>query len=293
MQKKILVTGANGQLGNEIRSLSDGYPQFCFFYVDIRELDLTDAGKVSEYIAENRFHYIINCAAYTAVDKAEEDEAAAYKINCDAVRYLAEAAQKVNAKIIHVSTDYVFDGKANKPYQTNSPVNPQSVYGKSKLEGEIALTRYCPESIIIRTAWLYSAFGNNFVKTMIRLGKEKDTLHVVSDQKGTPTYAGDLAKAILDMIVWVERKELLPVGIFHYSNEGETSWYDFAVKIHQLAGIKNCTIVPVPTTAYPTKAKRPMYSVLDKHKTVQTFQLKIPNWETSLQKCINELSTSE
>jgi dTDP-4-dehydrorhamnose reductase len=290
MQKKILITGANGQLGNEIRTLTDDYSEFHFSFIDIEDLDLTDAGKVSGYIAENQFHYIINCAAYTAVDKAEEDEETACKINRDAVMYLAKAANKANAKIIHISTDYVFDGKADKPYRENQPVNPQSVYGKSKLEGENVLAMYCPESIIIRTAWLYSSFGNNFVKTMIRLGKEKDTLNVVSDQIGTPTYAKDLAKAVLDIICWIERKENLPVGIFHYSNEGEISWYNFAVKIYELAGIKNCKITPVPTTAYPTKAQRPMYSVLDKHKITQTFQLKIPDWKTSLQRCINELT---
>lgn len=290
MQKKILVTGTKGQLGNEIRLLSETYPQFQFVYVDIDDLDLTDEGKVSKYIAENAFHYIINCAAYTAVDKAEDDLETAYKVNRNAVMYLAQAAHQANAKIIHISTDYVFDGTAVKPYRENDRVNPQSIYGKSKLEGEDILRKFCPESIIIRTAWLYSTFGNNFVKTMIRLGKEKDALNVVSDQLGTPTYAGDLAKAILDIIVWIEQKENMPVGIFHYSNEGEISWYDFAVKIHELAGIKDCKITPVPTSAYPTRAKRPAYSILDKHKITQTFQLKIPDWKTSLQKCINELT---
>ncbi|MDR2626880.1 MAG: dTDP-4-dehydrorhamnose reductase [Dysgonamonadaceae bacterium] len=289
MQKKILVTGANGQLGKEIRRRGEAYPQFQFVYVDIDDLDLTDADRVSEYIAGNAFRYIVNCAAYTAVDKAEEDAAHAWKVNCDAILYLAWAARKAGATVIHISTDYVFDGTSSRPYREDDPVHPQSVYGKSKLAGETALTTYCPQSIIIRTAWLYSTSGSNFVKTMIRLGKEKDTLTVVSDQRGTPTYAGDLAGAILDIIVHAETHENLPAGVFHYSNEGETNWYAFAVKIHELAGIRDCNILPVSTADYPTTAKRPAYSVLDKDKIRQTFRLTIPDWEASLQTCINEL----
>ncbi len=293
MQKKTLVTGANGQLGNEIRLLSGQFPQFQFTFVDIDTLDLTNQQEVEKYIVNNNFNYIINCAAYTAVDKAEDDKETAFKVNRDAMSYLARAAQKIKAKIIHISTDYVYDGNATKPYKENDPVNPQSVYGESKLEGENELRKFCPESIIIRTSWLYSTFGNNFVKTMIRLGREKESLNVVSDQIGTPTYAKDLAQAILHIITWVETKENLPVGIFHYSNKGEISWYDFAVKIHELAGIKNCHISPVPTSSYPTKAKRPAYSVLDKHKIEQTFQLEVPDWRISLQNCIKQMDLSE
>lgn len=287
MQKRIAVTGANGQLGNEIRLLEANYPQFLFFFTDIDTLDLTDKAAVDRFVEENKINYIINCAAYTAVDKAEDDVEMAYRINRDAVISLAQAAQKNGAKVIHVSTDYVFDGKATTPYKENVATAPQSVYGKSKLEGEEALHRYCPESIIIRTAWLYSSFGNNFVKTMLRLGRERDSLNVVSDQKGTPTYAGDLAKAILDIIVWVETRENLPIGIFHYSNLGETNWYEFTLKIHELAGIAGCKVNPVTTAEYPSKAPRPQYSVLEKGKIQQTFQLQIPNWEESLKKCIS------
>lgn len=287
MQKKILVTGANGQLGNEIRSLADKYPSYLFVFTDLDTLDLTNKEEVSHFIGKNNFAYIINCAAYTAVDKAEEDAENAYRINRDAVSYLARAAQESGAKVIHVSTDYVFDGMGKRPYKENDATNPQSVYGESKLQGEKILRELCPESIVIRTAWLYSTFGNNFVKTMLRLGRERDTLSVVADQTGTPTYAGDLAQAILDIIVWVETKENLPVGIFHYSNLGETTWYDFTRKIHKMAGIETCEVKPVTTAEYPTKAKRPQYSVLDKHKIQQTFQLQIPDWKDSLKKCIS------
>ena len=289
MQKKIWVTGANGQLGREIRDLSENYSQFVFIFSDIDTLDLTDSSKVSQFMEENQFNYVINCAAYTAVDKAEEDVTLAYQVNRDSIGYIAKTAQQINAKVIHISTDYVFDGEGDKPYQETDPTNPQSVYGKSKLEGEEILREYCPESIIIRTAWLYSSHGNNFVKTMMRLGRERESLNVVADQKGTPTYAGDLAQAVLEIIVWVERKENLPVGIYHYSNLGEITWYDFALKIHELAGITNCKVAPVGTDEYPVKAKRPQYSVLNKNKIQQTFQLQIPDWEDSLKKCISIL----
>lgn len=287
MQKKILVTGANGQLGSEIRLLAENYPQFVFLFTDIDTLDLTNKEEVERFVADNQCRYVINCAAYTAVDKAEDDIAMAYKINRDAVGFIAQAAQKHRAVVIHVSTDYVFDGKGDRPYKESDPTSPQSVYGQSKLEGEELLRTLCPESIILRTAWLYSPFGNNFVKTMLRLGRERDSLNVVADQKGTPTCAGDLAKAILDIIGWVEEKENLPVGIFHYSNLGETTWYDFTLKIHECAGIKGCRVNPVATSEYPTKAQRPQYSVLDKHKIQQTFQLQIPDWKDSLKKCIS------
>lgn len=289
MGKKVLVTGANGQLGSEIRKIAEDYPSFLFVFTDIDTLDLTNKKEVDHFIATNDIHFIVNCAAYTAVDKAEEDIAMAYLINRDAVSYIAQAAQANGAKIIHVSTDYVFDGQATLPYKENDATDPQSVYGKSKLEGEEVLRKFCPESIVIRTAWLYSSFGNNFVKTMIRLGKERESLNVVADQQGTPTYAADLAQVILQIINWVEKKENLPVGVYHYSNAGETTWYDFTLKIHEVAGITSCKVNPVTTAEYPTKAQRPQYSVLNKNKIQETFQLQIPDWKDSLKKCISIL----
>ena len=284
--KKILITGANGQLGNEMRVLFESYPSFEFFPTDVDELDLCDKQAVDHFITANKMDYIVNCAAYTAVDKAEDEIDLCYKINRDAVENLAKAASG-KAKIIHVSTDYVFDGQGEKPYKETDPTNPQSVYGKSKREGEEVLWKNCKESIIIRTAWLYSSFGNNFVKTMIRLGKERDSLNVVADQTGTPTYAADLAKAIMDIIVFDVEKQSFPAGIYHYSNEGICTWYDFTLKIHELAGITTCKVNPITTDQYPVKAKRPMYSVLNKTKIKETFNMQIPEWEDSLKKCIN------
>jgi len=285
--KKILVTGANGQLGNEMRVLFESYPQFEFFPTDIAELDLCNKQAIDDFIIENEINYIVNCAAYTAVDKAEDELDLCYKINVDATENLAKSAAG-KAKIIHVSTDYVFDGQWKIPYKETHPVNPQSVYGKSKQKGEEVLLKNCKESIIIRTAWLYSSFGNNFVKTMIRLGKERESLNVVADQTGTPTYAADLAKAIMNIIVFCETKQSFPAGIYHYSNEGTCTWYDFTLKIHELAGITSCKVNPITTDQYPTKATRPIYSVLDKSKIKESFGLIIPEWETSLRECISK-----
>lgn len=287
MQQSILITGANGQLGCELQHLIPLYPQFRFFPTDVDTLDLCDKGAIESFIEKNRIDYIINCAAYTAVDKAEDDMALCYRINRDAVQNLAEAACG-KAKVIHISTDYVFDGTSDRPLREADKTNPQSVYGKSKLEGEQILLQIAPDSIIIRTAWLYSSFGNNFVKTMIRLGKEKESLNVVSDQSGTPTYAADLAKAVLDIIEESGKSHSFQSGIYHYSNEGVCSWYDFCLKIHELAGIKTCKVHPVSTAGYPTKAVRPAYSVLDKTKIKETFHLKIPHWEESLKDCISK-----
>ncbi len=284
--KKILITGANGQLGNEMKVLFSDYSQFEFFPTDVAELDLCDRQAIDDFIKANKIDYIVNCAAYTAVDKAEDEIDLCYKINRDAVGNLAKAASG-KAKIIHVSTDYVFDGQGKEPYKETDATHPQSVYGKSKREGEEVLLKNCRESITIRTAWLYSSFGNNFVKTMIRLGKERDSLNVVADQIGTPTYAADLAKAIMNIIVFDTEKQLFPAGIYHYSNEGICTWYDFTLKIHELAGITTCKVNPITTDQYPTKAARPMYSVLDKTKIKETFKLQIPQWEESLDKCIN------
>ncbi|GHT09945.1 NAD(P)-dependent oxidoreductase [Bacteroidia bacterium] len=283
MNKNLLITGANGQLGSELQQLAAHYPLFRFFPTDVDTLNLCNKRDIESFIQQNKIDYVINCAAYTAVDKAEEDVELCYKINRDAVRNLAEAAVG-KAKIIHVSTDYVFDGTSQSPLKETDKTNPQSIYGKSKLDGEQILMEISPESIIIRTAWLYAAFGNNFVKTMIRLGKEKESLNVVSDQWGTPTYAGDLAKAILDIIMFGEKTLGFASGIYHYTNEGICSWYDFCLKIHELAGIKTCKVHPVSSAEYPVKAKRPMYSVLDKTKIKSTFQLEIPQWEKSLEK---------
>ena len=289
MTKNILITGAKGQLGREIQPIGTLYPNFRFIPTDIEELDLTDKARVANFITAQAIDYIINCAAYTAVDKAEDEVELCYKINRDTVNNLAEAAAG-KAKIIHISTDYVFDGRATLPYRETDPTCPQSVYGKSKLAGEEALLAACPESMIIRTAWLYSVYGNNFVKTMLRLGKERPALNVVSDQQGTPTYAADLAQALLFLIVHAEKTGDFPAGIYHYSNAGITTWFDFTKKILQLAGITSCTVHPVTTGQYPVKAARPRYSVLDKTKIRETFGITVPEWEESLLRCIRLLN---
>ena len=280
-----LITGAKGQLGSELQELIPLYPQYRFFPTDIDTLDLCDREAIESFLDKNHIDYVVNCAAYTAVDKAEDDSALCYRINRDAVRNLAKAAGG-KAKIIHISTDYVFDGTSERPLRETDKTNPQSVYGKSKLEGEQILLKTAPDSIIIRTAWLYSPFGNNFVKTMVRLGKEKESLNVVSDQTGTPTCAADLAKAILQIIEESERSKRFQSGIYHYSNEGLCTWYDFCLKIHEIAGVTTCNVHPVSTAEYPTKAARPRYSVLDKTKIKETFHLTIPQWEESLERCL-------
>lgn len=290
-QKNILITGSNGQLGSEIKRISNHHENnFRFFFTDVAELDITDLDAVEKFTKENNINYIVNCAAYTAVDKAEDDIELCYKINRDAIANLGIAATNNKAKIIHISTDYVFDGASDKLYSEADEVNPQSVYGKSKLEGEIALQEACPDSIIIRTAWLYSIFGNNFVKTMIRLGKERDSINVVADQTGTPTNAADLAEAIIKILDYSEANGF-EAGLYHYSNEGITTWYDFTLLIHKYAEIKNCEVIPITTEQYPTKAIRPRYSVLDKSKIKETFNIVIPKWEESLNICIKELLT--
>ena len=282
--KNILITGANGQLGNEIRVASAHFPQFRFFFTDVTELDICNREAVHAYMAENHMDGIVNCAAYTAVDKAEDDAETCYRINRDAVKNLAEAAREYKLDIIHVSTDYVFDGKSYLPYTEVMPVNPSSVYGKSKLEGERILMEICPEAVIVRTSWLYSSFGNNFVKTMLRLGQERDMLNVIFDQVGTPTYAADLAVALLSILAAGKPAG----GIYHYSNEGVCSWYDFTRSIHQLAGI-SCDLVPIESKEYPVRTPRPHFSVLNKAKIKQTYGIEIPHWEDSLEKCIRLL----
>ena len=282
--KNILITGANGQLGSEIRVASAQFPQFRFFFTDVTELDICNREAVHAYMAENHMDGIVNCAAYTAVDKAEDDAETCYRINRDAVKNLAEAAREYKLDIIHVSTDYVFDGKSYLPYTEVMPVNPSSVYGKSKLEGERILMEICPEAVIVRTSWLYSSFGNNFVKTMLRLGQERDMLNVIFDQVGTPTYAADLAVALLSILAAGKPA----AGIYHYSNEGVCSWYDFTRSIHRLAGI-SCDLVPIESKEYPVRTPRPHFSVLNKAKIKQTYGIEIPHWEDSLEKCIRLL----
>lgn len=287
--KNILVTGANGQLGSELKRATEGHEaNLNFIFTDVDELDITNLQAVEQFVKDNNIKYIINCAAYTAVDRAEDDIDLCYKINKDAVRNLAIAATNNEAKVIHISTDYVFDGTGSEAYVESDPVSPKSVYGKSKQEGEAELQKNCPESIIIRTAWLYSIYGNNFVKTMIKLGSERDSLNVVADQTGTPTNAADLARAIVRIIDYSEANGFVP-GIYHYSNEGVTTWYDFTVQIHKDAGITTCKVSPITTDQYPTKASRPQYSLLDKTKIKETFGLEIPQWEDSLQVCVKEL----
>jgi len=283
---KILITGSNGQLGNEIRELASSYPHYHFQYTDVAELDIADAVKVRQYFGLHNPDVIINCAAYTAVDKAETDKDMAYLVNAVAPGNLAFAAEQSGAFMVHVSTDYVYSGKNHCPYTENEPTNPVSVYAKSKAAGEDAVKKSGANALIIRTSWLYSAFGNNFVKTMMKYGAERGKLNVVFDQIGSPTYAHDLAKTILD---------ILPVAmsgggtkIYHYSNEGVASWYDFAKAIIEISGI-NCIINPIPTKDYPLPAERPFYSVLDKAKIKKEFAIEIPYWRDSVKLCIQRL----
>lgn len=271
-----LITGSKGQLGTELSKL---LPEAVL--TDVADLDITDETAVKNFVSAHQIDTIINCAAYTAVDKAEEDEMSAAKINIDGPRNLALSG----AKIVHISTDYVFDGLAHKPYRPEDKANPVSVYGKTKLAGEQEVLKYAKEAVIIRTAWLYSPYGNNFVKTMRRLGAEKENLNVVADQIGTPTYAADLAAAIVQILPQISTENK---GIYHFTNEGVCSWYDFARKIMELSGL-NCKVNPIPSEAYPTKAKRPFYSVLDKSKIKQTFNIEIEHWEEGLKQCLKQL----
>ena len=283
---RILITGSKGQLGNEIRVLSEDYPDFDFDYTDIDELDITDPLKVGAYFKASKPQVIINCAAYTAVDKAELDEPTAYLINAKAVEILSKSSADVGALMIHISTDYVFDGKSYLPYIESDKINPQSAYGRSKLAGEDAVRQYASKGIIFRTSWLYSAFGNNFVKTMIKYGNERDELKVVFDQVGTPTYARDLAKAILDIIPLALHHS--GTDLFHYSNEGVASWYDFAKLVIDFSGI-NCSVKPILTKEYPLTATRPFYSVLNKSKIKEMYTITIPYWSDSVKDCIKRL----
>lgn len=284
----ILVTGANGQLGNEMRVCASAHEAHTYYFTDVQELDICDEEAVHRFVADHRIDVIVNCAAYTAVDRAEDDEALCDKLNRVAPGYLAAAAEAVGAALVQISTDYVFDGTAHTPYTEEAAPCPNSVYGRTKRAGEEAVMQQCSRAMIIRTAWLYSPYGNNFVKTMLRLGRERETLGVVFDQIGTPTYAYDLACAIFAAI-----EQGIRPGVYHFSNEGVCSWYDFTVAIHRLAGITTCRVRPLHTDEYPAKAPRPAYSVLDKSKIKQTYGLEIPHWEESLARCLEALQTKE
>lgn len=281
----ILVTGCNGQLGSEVRVLPKNI-DYNFFYTDSTDLDICDTMELEAYIAKNSIDIIINCAAYTAVDRAEDDYELANKINHLAVSNLAKVSKQRAIKLIHVSTDYVFDGNNCKPYVETDSTEPNSIYGTTKLAGEIAMKNIAPKnSIIMRTSWVYSSYGNNFLKTMLNLGRERDNLSVVFDQIGTPTYARDLAQAILDVIPFLNDQQ---VELYHYSNEGVISWYDFAKEIMVLAEI-DCDVKPIESKDYPTRAARPHYSVLNKAKFKDKYNLDIPYWKDSLSKCLIEL----
>lgn len=280
----ILITGCHGQLGSEMQTLEKYNPQHVYFNTDRHSLDITDKEAVMQFVEGNGIDGIVNCAAYTAVDKAESDEQQCRLLNAAAPAYLAEAINKRQGWLVQISTDYVFDGTGHVPYTEADLPCPDSMYGTTKLEGENAAKQLCKRTMIIRTAWLYSAFGNNFVKTMLRLGREKKAMGVVFDQIGTPTYARDLASAIMAAI----NKGVEP-GTYHFSNEGAISWYDFTKAIHRLAGIKTCKVAPIHTSEYPTAAKRPHYSVLDKTKIKNIYGIDIPYWEDSLAECIEKI----
>ena len=287
----ILITGAKGQLGNELKVVSQKFYGYDFIFTDIDTLDITDPVKTAGYIHKTRPDWIINCAAYNLVDKAEADFQTALLINGTAVKNISDAIKDSTTRFIHISSDYVFDGNSNVPYTEASATNPLSAYGRSKLEGEKAALLH-HGSMIIRTSWLYSSFGNNFVKTIIRLANEKDTVSVVSDQTGTPTYARDLAEAIMHIISRVIRNQIaFNAGIYNYSNEGVCSWYDFAVAIIEESGI-NCKVQPVLSKDYQTAAKRPAYSVMNKAKIRENYNLEILHWRTSLKKCVKIINNS-
>lgn len=285
----ILVTGASGQVGQELQILSRLYPDFKFYFTNSKTLNITDLEAVQAFFNQNQIDYCINCAAYTAVDKAEKEQAQAGLVNSKAVKFLANACQKSDAVLIHLSTDYVYHTNINRPYVETDDARPKSVYAMTKYFGEKEALK-CNKSIVIRTSWVYSSFGNNFVKTMLRLGKTRDSLNVVFDQIGTPTYAHDLADAILKIVnKTVQAQDFSTFkGIYHYSNEGVTSWYDFAKAIFDLENIK-VQLSPIESKDYPTPAPRPNFSILNKAKIKTTFDLAIPHWRDSLKACLQQL----
>ncbi len=284
--KTILVTGANGQLGMELRKLAGSVEQFSFDFLDIEELDLTNQDAVDYFFVDKNYYAIINCAGYTAVDKAEENKMLADQVNGTVVKMLAEKANEKESIFIHISTDFVFDGRLSRPYNENDLPDPQSVYARSKLLGEQYFMAYANRGMVIRTSWLYSEYGHNFVKTILKYGIEKDSLRVVFDQVGTPTYAFDLARAIVYILTL--NKKIQGKGIYHFSNEGVASWYDFAMAIIEIAKI-NCKIIPIETIDYPLPAHRPAFSVMNKAKIKNEFNLEIPHWKDSLKVCLQRI----
>ena len=287
---KVLITGSNGQLGSEIKELASNYENLECVFKDLPEMDICDTEVLNTFIIDQHINAVINCAAYTAVDKAEEDLETASKVNVKGVLNLVNALKKVDGKLIHISTDYVFDGNHSQPYKETDPVSPIGVYGHNKRAGELAVLNGSIDAIVIRTSWLYSAYGNNFVKTMLRLGNEKKSIQVVSDQKGTPTYAKDFAKTCLDILSDAGSTNISKKGsLYHYSNEGVTSWYDFATAIMEISNI-DCKVIPIETKDYPTEARRPMYSVLDKSKIKSDFKVTILHWRDSLANCIKNIN---
>jgi len=288
--KKILVTGGNGQLGSSLRNISQSFPDFAFSFIDYEDLDLTNADRVNEFFSGRPIDYIINCAAFTAVDQAESQQEAAFKVNAGIPRFLAGMADLHKIRLIHISTDYIYDGTRSVPHIENETPVPVSIYAQSKLEGEKVLWDH-PSAIIIRTSWLYGEFGKNFLRTMLHLGNERKELGVVFDQTGTPTYTGDLAHTIMDIISFSEKNGFIP-GVYNYTNEGVCSWYDFAREI-MIQGGKDCKIKPIRTSEYPLPAKRPEYSVLDKSKIKRTFGIEIPYWKDSLSTALANLKKNK
>lgn len=286
----ILVTGANGQLGNEMRLQSVNSANR-YLFTDVAELDITDAKVVKQCVDDNKIDIIVNCAAYTNVEKAEEETATANLLNNRAAGNLAVAAKQIGATLIHISTDYVFQGNGNLPCREQEPTDPLGVYGRTKLAGEQAIIDSGAKHLIFRTSWLYSEFGNNFLKTMLRLTAERETLNVVFDQVGTPTYAGDLAYVIFDLIETDRYSG--NEGIYHYTNEGVCSWYDFTVEIAAAAGHDKCRITPCHSAEYPSKVQRPAFSVLDKSKVKQTFGIEIPHWRQAMMRCIQKMQPAQ
>jgi dTDP-4-dehydrorhamnose reductase len=285
----ILVTGSNGQLGSEIKDLAAKYASFSFFFMDLPAFDICNRSQLDIFFKDKNINTVINCAAYTAVDKAEQDAEIAEQVNSIGVSNLVNALQAVNGKLIHISTDYVFDGNHFLPYKESDAISPIGVYGDTKREGELAVIKSNLDAIVIRTSWLYSSYGNNFVKTMLRLGNEKENLGVIFDQVGTPTYARDLANTCLEILCKNTSENISKKGnLYHYSNEGVTSWYDFAISIMELGKV-NCKVKPIQTKDYPTLAKRPHYSVLNKSKIKTDFKVEIPYWRDSLKGCIEKI----
>lgn len=282
----ILITGCNGQLGSEFRALANDYKAFKFFFTDIAELNVTDTDQISKFVKANKIETLINCVAYTAVDKAENEKSEAALLNSTAIKNIAQICNSANVLLIHYSTDYVFDGKNYRPYTENDTAAPKSIYGKTKLDGEIEVIFNAKRAIIIRTSWLYSSWGNNFVKTIAEKAKTLKEVKVVSDQVGTPTYAADLAKATLEIIPKVSQK--IRTEIYNYSNEGVASWYDFAKAIVDIQKL-DCKVTPIPTKDYPTTAQRPHYTVLDKSRIKKDFGITIPHWYDSLQVCLSKI----